>query len=89
MLFPIELDRDDRKFHKVSPIRFNMYLPAQKILEHQVEYYNTIDDACMNSSLIVVATEWQVFKTIDPIKLKKLVKNCHIYDLRNIINREK
>ncbi|NRA73595.1 MAG: UDP-glucose/GDP-mannose dehydrogenase family protein [Rickettsiales bacterium] len=61
---------------------------AQKILEHQVEYYNTIDDACMNSSLIVVATEWQVFKTIDPIKLKKLVKNCHIYDLRNIINRE-
>lgn len=61
---------------------------AKKILGNLVEYSESLYDAALNSSLIIVITEWDEFKNIDTEKLRCLVKIPYIYDLRNIINQQ-
>ena len=53
-----------------------------------VNFKNNIKDACENSDLIIIHTEWNEFKLID---LKKSVrkKKFIVYDLRNIYSPEK
>ena len=45
-------------------------------------------NACLNSDLIILHTEWNEFKLLD---FKKLVKkrNFKVYDMRNIYSPEK
>ena len=61
---------------------------AESIFGSKLEYCENIDEACTNSSLVVIATEWEIFKTLDPMKLKKVMNLYNIYDLRNVIDRE-
>ncbi len=53
-----------------------------------VNYKPNIKEACVNSDLIIIHTEWNEFKLID---LKKIVKkrNFIVYDMRNIYSPEK
>ena len=53
-----------------------------------VNYKPNIKEACINSDLIIIHTEWNEFKLID---LKKIVKkrNFIVYDMRNIYSPEK
>ena len=53
-----------------------------------VIFKNKISDACKNSDLIIVHTEWNEFKNLN---FKKLVKkkNFIVYDLRNIYSHKK
>ncbi len=53
-----------------------------------VQYKNTIKDACVLSDLVIVHTEWNEFKLID---LKKIIKkkSFSVYDMRNIYSPEK
>ncbi len=53
-----------------------------------VQYKNTIKDACELSDLVIVHTEWNEFKLID---LKKIIKkkSFSVYDMRNIYSPEK
>ncbi len=53
-----------------------------------VKYYSTINEACSNSDLIIIHTEWNDFKLIN---FKKIVKkdNFIIYDMRNIYSPDK
>ena len=53
-----------------------------------VKYYSTINEACSNSDLIIIHTEWNDFKLIN---FKKIVKknNFIIYDMRNIYSPAK
>lgn len=60
---------------------------ARRILSDEVTYHNNIYDAAEGSSLIVVATEWDEFKNIDPKKLSILMKDKVIYDLRMLLDR--
>ena len=48
-----------------------------------VNYKPNIKEACVNSDLIIIHTEWNEFKLID---LKRIVKkrNFIVYDMRNI-----
>ena len=48
-----------------------------------VNYFNNINTACLNSDLIILHTEWNDFKLLN---FKKLVKkrNFKIYDMRNM-----
>ena len=48
-----------------------------------VKFYKNISSACFKSDLIIIHTEWNVFKLLN---FKNLVKkkNFSIYDLRNI-----
>ena len=53
-----------------------------------VSFKNKISDACKNSDLIILHTEWNEFKNLN---FKKLVKkrNFIVYDLRNIYSHKK
>lgn len=59
---------------------------ARKILSDKVTYHNNIYDAAEDASLVVIATEWDEFKDIQPEKLSNLMKSKSIYDLRRIVN---
>ena len=53
-----------------------------------VNYFNNINTACLNSDLIILHTEWNDFKLLN---FKKLVKkrNFKIYDMRNMYSPSK
>ncbi len=53
-----------------------------------VKYFNNINNACLNSDLIILHTEWNEFKLLN---FKKLVKkrNFKIYDMRNMYSPSK
>ena len=53
-----------------------------------VEFCKNISSACLKSDLIIIHTEWNVFKLLN---FKKLVKkkNFSIYDMRNIYSPNK
>ncbi len=53
-----------------------------------VKYFNNINNACLNSDLIILHTEWNDFKLLN---FKKLVKkrNFKIYDMRNMYSSSK
>ena len=53
-----------------------------------VNYYDNVPNACLNSDLIILHTEWNEFKLLN---FKKLVKkrNFKIYDMRNLYSPDK
>ncbi len=59
---------------------------ARKILSDKVTYHNNIYDAAEDASLVVIATEWDEFKDIQPEKLSNLMKSKAIYDLRRVVD---
>lgn len=60
---------------------------AKKILSDKVYYATDMYDALNGADVMAVLTEWVDFKTIDLKKVKSLLKNPKIVDLRNLINR--
>lgn len=56
---------------------------AKKIFKN-VRYFKTPFNAAKNADILVIITEWNEFREIDKIKLKKIMKNAKIVDGRNI-----
>ena len=54
----------------------------------KVVYFNNIKDACKNSDLLIIHTEWNEFKQLNFNKLKNK-KKFKIYDLRNLYSPKK
>lgn len=50
-----------------------------------LEYAPSIEAALEGSEMVVVATEWQQFREIDPVAAKKLVKRAAVLDGRNCL----
>ena len=50
-----------------------------------LEYAPSIEAALEGSEMVVVATEWQQFRDIDPVVAKKLVKRAAVLDGRNCL----
>lgn len=50
-----------------------------------LEYAPSIEAALEGSEMVVVATEWQQFREIDPVAVKKLVKRAAVLDGRNCL----
>jgi UDPglucose 6-dehydrogenase len=51
-------------------------------------YFTSIEDACRNADLVVLATEWDEYCTIDPEAFRSVVKEPRLLDTRNAIDRE-
>ena len=71
---------------KKSGAKINYYEPTGKKDElniKNVSYKSNIKDACSNSDLLIIHTEWNEFKQLN---FKKLIKkkNYKIYDMRNL-----
>ncbi|MDI2112706.1 UDP-glucose dehydrogenase family protein [Commensalibacter nepenthis] len=57
---------------------------AQPLLPNNVQYYNSIEEAATDADALVILTEWNEFRSLSPINLKKWMKKTLIIDLRNI-----
>ncbi len=64
----------------------NYYEPTgikSELNKKNVKYFNNIRDACKNSDLLIIHTEWNEFKQLNFNKLN-LKKKYKIFDLRNL-----
>ena len=52
----------------------------------KVKWYGNVLDAIKNADLLVIHTEWNEYRGLDLLKVKKELKNPIILDLRNIFN---
>lgn len=62
---------------------------AKKIFLSKIEYCSDSYETAKDSDAIVFLTEWNEFREIDFVKIKKLLKNKLVFDLRNIFEPEK
>ena len=61
---------------------------AKKELPKSIEFCNDKYEVVKNSSLLVIITEWNQFKNLNLLKVKKLMKKPVILDLRNIYSKD-
>ena len=61
--------------------------PARKRFPN-LKYAESVDECVKGADLILHLTEWKIYRDIDPVKLKGLVKNPLIIDGRNALDRE-
>lgn len=62
---------------------------ACKILGEKVKYAANMYDAVKDTDVLAILTEWEDFKSLDLVQVRKLMKTPKIVDLRNIIDRQK
>ena len=71
--------------------KINYYDPSGEKNEFKklknVQFHDNAIDACKNSDLIIIHTEWEEFKALDFKKLSKN-KKLKIYDIRNLYSPE-
>ena len=61
---------------------------AKKELPKSIEFCNDEYEVAENSNLLVIVTEWNQFKNLNLLKIRKLMKIPVILDLRNIYSKE-
>lgn len=64
-------------------------MPVAKKLNLAVKYCKSAYEVVKNSDCLCVITEWNEFKELDFVKIKKLMKQPIIIDGRNIYDRKK
>ena len=80
------------KYLNKKKCKIRYYDPSGEKVEFKnlknVNYYNNLPNACLNSDLIILHTEWNEFKSLN---FKKLVKkrNFKVYDMRNLYSPDK
>ena len=80
------------KYLNKKKCKIRYYDPSGEKVEFKnlknVNYYENVRNACLNSDLIILHTEWNEFKSLN---FKKLVKkrNFKIYDMRNLYSPDK
>ncbi|MDA9793671.1 UDP-glucose/GDP-mannose dehydrogenase family protein [Candidatus Pelagibacter sp.] len=80
------------KYLNKKKCKIRYYDPSGEKIEFKnlknVNYYEDLRDACLNSDLIILHTEWNEFKSLN---FKKLVKkrNFKVYDMRNLYSPDK
>lgn len=48
----------------------------------------TVEDALKDAELVLHLTEWKIYRELDPVKMKNLVKSAIMIDGRNALDRE-
>lgn len=61
----------------------------KKVFGKKLTYYSNPYDAVKNSSALIILTEWNEFKQVDLLKIKKLMKRPLLFDGRNIYEPKK
>ena len=59
---------------------------ARKMLGGVVEYADNAEQACDGADIAVILTEWDEFKQLDLAKLRLIMKQPRILDLRNMLD---
>jgi UDPglucose 6-dehydrogenase len=63
-------------------------IPNAKARFPTLTYCDDIEDACRNVDLVVLATEWEEYRTLDPATFLTVVRTPRLLDTRNAIDRE-
>lgn len=53
-----------------------------------LNFESNIDQTLQDSNIVLHLTEWKIYREIDPIRIKSLVKNSIIIDGRNALDRD-
>jgi UDPglucose 6-dehydrogenase len=53
-----------------------------------LNYYENLEEACRNVDLIVLATEWHQYCSIDPVSFRSIVRVPRLLDTRNAVDLE-
>jgi len=51
-------------------------------------YFESVEDACRHADLVVLATEWDEYCSIDPVSFRSIVRAPRLLDTRNAVDRE-
>ncbi|MEH7046604.1 UDP-glucose/GDP-mannose dehydrogenase family protein [Bacillus thuringiensis] len=62
------------------------FLPSH--LKKQVTQHGNLESAITNSDCIIIATDWNEFKTLNWKRVKQVMKGCTIVDGRNCIEKD-
>jgi UDPglucose 6-dehydrogenase len=79
------LQNDGAKIYAFDPKAMETAAPVFKNVSFVKDAYSAAKDV----DLLIVLTEWNEFKEIDVLRLKKLMKSPNIIDGRNLYNPEK
>lgn len=63
-------------------------IPNARKLFPTLTYCSSIDDACRNADLIVLATEWDEYRNIDPGLFLSTVRTPRLLDARNAVDHD-
>ena len=63
-------------------------IPNAKSMFPTLTYCESVEDACRNVDLIMLATEWDEYCSIDPVSFRSIVRAPRLLDTRNAIDRE-
>jgi UDPglucose 6-dehydrogenase len=61
-------------------------IQAARAVHPELEYADTVDEACIDADVVLHLTEWKQFRAIDPAKLAAIVANRTIIDGRNTLD---
>jgi UDPglucose 6-dehydrogenase len=54
-----------------------------------LDYADSVDDACRGAELLLLLTEWDEFRNLDPVATGEIVAEKRILDGRNALDRER
>ena len=61
---------------------------VKRLLGDKIEFAETQYDCLQHADALVIATEWNEFRTPDFLKIVKLMKNKVIFDGRNLFDTD-
>ena len=82
----LDIAQAARKEGAVVTVHDPKAIEAAKRVHPDLEYAETVDEACLDADVVLHLTEWKQFREIDPAKLAALVANPTIIDGRNALN---
>lgn len=53
-----------------------------------IKYFENAEEACVQSDAVLIVTEWNEYRNIDPEQLKLKMKGTVIFDARNLLDSE-
>ncbi len=57
---------------------------AQKIFGDGIQYYKDVYETVKGADALIIVTEWEIYRDLDLLKVKSLMKTPTLIDLRNI-----
>lgn len=61
--------------------------PAQK-RHPQLKFTDSVQECLGDAEIVLHLTEWQIYRELDPVETKKIVKSAVLIDGRNVLNRD-
>lgn len=94
-------DSDDVRDSPALNVAASMHLRGADVRVHDPEaianarnrfptltYCEEVDDACRGVDLVVLATEWDEYRAIDPLRFRGVVRSPRLLDTRNAVDLE-